>query len=110
MYKNKNIQKGGADVLGALILIGENVLKILITVFTKLTQGFMIISKIEPPSDPTTPWYYLSEYNWGYLWLFLYYSVKAIMYVVIFTLGGPIAVIVGIIYMYMKLYNNVKNN
>ena len=101
-------QKGGADVLGPIMQIVNFVAKLVGKVFSGIGSVASGGFKVTPPMDPTTPWYKFSEYEWGPAWIVLHYLGKAMMYLIIFVLGGPIVVIIGVIYMYMKLFKSVN--
>jgi hypothetical protein len=107
MSKLKTNQKGGM-VLGPIMMIVNFVLRIVENIFKVVFKVTIFSFKVTPPMDPTTPWYKFSEYDWGPGWILLYYLSKAMMYLIIFVLGGPVAVIIGIIYMYMKLYKSLN--
>ena len=101
------IQKGGVLGIGeSLIMSGKFIVKILAKIFQAIAQFIIKISSFELNKD--TEWYNLSEHSYGALWIVLSLFLKAIMYLVLFTLGGPIITIIGIAYLYLKLYNGLS--
>ena len=98
MSKLKTNQKGGM-VLEPIMMIVNFVLRVVENIFKVVFKVTIFSFKIGNIGN-VKPWYKFSEYDWGPGWILLYYLSKAMMYLIIFVLGGPIAVIIGIIYSY----------
>jgi len=101
-----NKQYGG--FIGTVPTIGQHVGKVLYYVGLGLYYIFRPLLRI---------WYSKNENgegNWqiGHFWVYVWYCIKACLYLIIFVFGGPIVIVFGIIYLYSKLYNkmNVRND
>ena len=43
------------------------------------------------------------KWNWGSLWIYIWWCFKVTIYLILFCFGGPIVILAGIIYLYSKL-------
>ena len=100
-------QKGGVAML--IATIGQTIMVIGATVISGLGKGLVDLFKIAP-ADGWRKGDYTDFRNYfvGGLWKFLWFSVKSSLYLLIFCFGGPILMIIGIIYLYKNLFNKLQ--
>ena len=112
MSKN-NIQYGGGPI-DAVLYLGTLIGKIVIMVGTAMMVLMKKLLKFCPAGDgpevaeasdcfKSIKWP-PSEWDVGLLWIYLKFCLKTIIYLIIFCFGGPIVILIGIIYLYSQLY------
>ena len=109
------VQKGG--VLGALVDVLITILtKILPTVMMGIWNIGKVLLGIEEKEG--VKWNEFNRFGelmpdsnerltWGYGWKYLYWCFKTVIYLVIFCFGGPIVILIGIIYLYSTLFGKL---
>ena len=101
-------QKGGTPA--AVVAISDIILNIVKSIFKNLYSGIKGIIRIWP-QDVKPPNFSPAQllpnnnerFEWGLLWIYLWNCVRIAMFLVIFTFGGPLLIVIGIIYIYSKL-------
>ena len=107
-------QKGG--FIGALADIGKFTVGLIYYIFQGLYELTIGLFKILPNPNaekmesigeylPSTR----KQILWGYAWMYIWACLRIAFYLIIFTFAGPIFMIVGIFYMYIKLAKKYSN-
>lgn len=94
-------QKGG--VVGLIATIGMFIMQVVINVLAALYSFGGMFFKLYPNRE--YPIYDLDK-GWevGLFWKFLAFSVKSALFVLIFCIGGPVVILIGIFYLYKNLF------
>lgn len=107
-------QKGGfVDTL-------VNILKTIL--FDIVIPVLRVFAKIIGPLFKILPKEDFSEFNrvgellpssnrridWGLAWKYIYWCIKTVIYLIIFCFGGPIVILIGIIYLYSSLFKKLS--
>lgn len=101
-------QKGGFP--GALVSVLSKILDIVQGIFKLLWMAIKYIFKFEPKDNwknfnrvgelfPSSN----ERIDWGVAWQYLYWCFKTVIYLIIFCFGGPLVMLIGIIYLYSTL-------
>jgi hypothetical protein len=104
-------QSGGAFVI--LAWIGQFILEIVKTVLIFIKDLIKIC-----PNDQATKfseclsgsWGRMAnpkKWEWGGLWYYLKWCIKTVIYIIIFCLGGPVVILVGVAYLYSQLFTKL---
>ena len=102
MVNKQIIQHGGFP--GAVISISQHIIKVLYYVGLGLFNILKSLLRF---------WYNENgEWDIGHFWIYIWYCLKACLYLIIFVFGGPIVIVFGILYLYSKLYSkmNIRND
>ena len=94
---HKYIQYGGVPTL--IALIGQFIATIVVVVIEGIKNGAIATMEIHSNDD----WYDFKNWTFGYLWKYLWWSLKSCFYLLIFCFGGPLIILFGIILLYKNL-------
>jgi len=97
------IQYGG--FAGVVATIGKFTVNIVISIFKTLYSSLRSIFYFWP--NKKYKWYNLPKWKIGHLWIYMWYCFKTCIYLMLFVFGGPVVIIFGIAYLYMKLYSKL---
>ena len=97
----KYLQHGGVPTL--IALIGQFIATIVTVVLEGVKNGAISTMEIHPNDD----WYDFKNWTFGYLWKYLWWSLKSCFYLLIFCFGGPLIILFGIILLYKNLGNKL---
>ena len=100
---NTKIQSGG--FAGVAATIGKFTVNIVISIFKALYSALRSTFQIQW-SDKYPKWN-LQKWKYGHLWIYMWLCVKTCLYLIIFVFGGPVVIVFGIAYLYMKLYSKL---
>ena len=94
-------QKGG--VVGLIATIGMFIMQVVINILAGLYGFAGMFFKLWPNNE--YPIYDLDK-GWevGLFWKFIAFSVKSALFVLIFCIGGPVVILIGIFYLYKNLF------
>ena len=101
---NKYLQSGG-NILGTLIDVLKFILNLVVKLFWWIIFPILKwIGKIMPKKG-IEGFDYIDYKNWqfGELWVFMYYCAKSVIYLILFCFGGPVVIFIGVIYLYYQL-------
>jgi len=99
------IQSGG--FAGVVATIGKFTVTIVISIFKALYSALRSTFQIRPNPNKDYKWYNLLKWKYGHLWVYIWLCIKTCLYLIIFVFGGPIVIVFGIAYLYMKLYSKL---
>ena len=103
---NKYLQSGG--FLGTLIDSLKYVLNLVVKLFWWIIFPILKwIGQIWPKHGfkdrEILDYFDYTNWNFGELWVFMYYCAKSVIYLILFCFGGPVVIFIGIIYLYYQL-------
>ena len=101
MTKQLYIQHGGVPML--IAVIGQFVMKVSMDVVIGIKNGMVNTFYIYPEGG----YFEFNDYFVGLLWKYLYWCLKSCVYLLIFCFGGPVLILVGIIFMYKHLFKRM---
>ena len=95
-------QKGGVPML--IAAIGQFIGTVVMGVLHGLKDGVAATVLIYPMNGFTN----FNDYYVGALWQFLWFSVKSSVFILLFVIGGPLLMAIGLIYIYKNLIDKLK--
>lgn len=99
MSSNENLNKfeqhGGFVMV--ITAIGKFVVSIVVTIIEKLLNG--LVALLNPKVWQT---------GQGLLWKYMWWCLKVAFYLVVFSFGGPLLILIGIIMLYSNLARKVS--
>jgi len=104
---NKYLQSGG-NVLGPLTYTLTFILNLVAYLFWLIIFPILKwIGKIWPKHGfkdrDTIEYFDYTNWDFGELWVFMFYCAKSVIYLIFFCFGGPVVIFIGIIYLYYQL-------
>lgn len=101
MTKQLYIQHGGVPML--IAVIGQFVMKVAMDVVIGIKKGLQNTFYVYPEGG----YLEFNDYFVGMMWKYLYWCLKSCVYLMIFCFGGPILILIGIIFMYKHLFKRM---
>lgn len=95
-------QKGGVPML--IAAIGQFIGTVVMGVLNGLKDGGIAAFALYPMNGFTN----FNDYYVGSFWQFLWFCVKSSFFILLFVIGGPLLMAIGLVYIYKNLIDKLK--
>lgn len=95
-------QSGG--VVSLIATIGKYIVQVVINVMYGLFNMLSAVGKLYPKEGTSSMFDLQNGWEVGLIWKFLWFSLKSSFFLLIFCIGGPVVIMIGIIYLYKNIY------
>jgi hypothetical protein len=95
-------QKGGVPML--IAAIGQWIGTVVMTVLNGIKDSSIAAFSIYPMNGFTN----FNDYYVGAFYQFLFFCVKSSFFILLFVIGGPLLMAIGLIYIYKNLIDKLK--
>ena len=95
-------QSGG--VVSLIATIGMYIMQVVINVCYGLFNMLTVVGRLYPKDGTDSMFDLQNGWNVGLIWKFIWFSIKSSFFLLIFCIGGPVVIIIGIIYLYKNIF------
>lgn len=101
--QNQLYQQSGG-VVSLIATIGKYIVQVVINVMYGLFNMLAAVGKLYPKEGTSSMFDLQNGWEVGLIWKFLWFSLKSSFFLLIFCIGGPVVIMIGIIYLYKNIY------